>query len=483
MQFQSWIRENQILSFVLGTVSLQLVALSLAFSIGRVAPANAVMVESATEEASAIVLNEPTDLSLGVVENQAEIAELRADDSTFAASAANQNLVPEEPENNRVEGGSLAVFQHEVAAGETLSKIWKLYDAPFQGSVKAHQAFQKAPDGAVSIRAGDTLELYRNDENDIVEVRKSLRGGKTLILRGNAIDGYTSDVISAEISRNDRVVFGSIKRSFSESAAQSNVPYEVVDQLVDLFGSRVEFRKQIQAGDEFGVIYSELNYGADEIEHGPIVAASLKVNGERMVAVRYEGEDGIARYFDENGRSLDRYFLRYPVSYSRISSAFSESRFHPILGRSRPHNGIDFAAPTGTPVRTVADGVVTFAGWNGGSGKMVRIQHGERYATAYLHLSQISGDVRVGRMIQRGTVLGAVGSTGLATGPHLHFSFFDNGRYVDPLKVNLPTQAIRKADMISPRYLRAALRTLDSYHSMQSVLASLDSGWLDQPPV
>ncbi|MCB0334600.1 MAG: M23 family metallopeptidase, partial [Bdellovibrionales bacterium] len=144
------------------------------------------------------------------------------------------------------------------------------------------------------------------------------------------------------------------------------------------------------------------------------------------------------RYYDEAGESIGNYFLRYPVRFSRISSVFSTSRFHPILQRRKVHNGVDFAAPTGTPVRSVADGIVLSASYNRASGNMVKIRHTNKYSTAYLHLSRIAKGLRKGQRVKRGEVIGAVGSTGYATGPHLHYSLYENGRYVDPMKTKLP---------------------------------------------
>ena len=143
-------------------------------------------------------------------------------------------------------------------------------------------------------------------------------------------------------------------------------------------------------------------------------------------------------YVDETGVKLGNYFLRYPLKFTRISSVFSKSRFHPILKKSRPHNGVDFAAPTGTPVRSVGDGTVIDAGYRGGAGNMVKIKHNDKYSTAYLHLSKFAKGIKKGVKVSRGQMIGAVGKTGWATGPHLHFSLYIDNKYVDPFKVNIP---------------------------------------------
>ena len=266
---------------------------------------------------------------------------------------------------------------------------------------------------------------------------------------------------------------GKIERSLSEAALALDVPYEVIDAYVDLFSGRVEFRRDLQPGDEFTIIYNEKRLeSGDLIGPGDIQAASLMINGEIMAAVRHQGADGTWRYFDELGESLAKTFLRYPVSFSRISSVFSSSRFHPVLKKRRAHNGVDFAAPTGTPVRAVADGVVTLAGWAGGGGRTIKLTHGSRYATAYLHLSQINPKVKKGVRVKRGEIIGKVGASGLATGPHLHFSFYDRGTYVDPLSTKLPRMDEGPGAKISKESLAAALLKLKQFHFQEPSTAS-----------
>jgi murein DD-endopeptidase MepM/ murein hydrolase activator NlpD len=191
---------------------------------------------------------------------------------------------------------------------------------------------------------------------------------------------------------------------------------------------------------------------------GAIQAASITSDGKMFVAIRHVGKDGKARYYNEKGEPLGSFFLRYPLQFTRISSTFSTARFHPVLKIRRPHNGVDFAAPIGTPVRSVADGVIAVAAYRGGSGKMVQIKHGSRWQTAYLHLSKIASHLRPGVRVSRGEVIGNVGTTGLSTGPHLHFSLYDNGRYVDPMNAKLPKMPAQEP--IPTSYLEATLKML-----------------------
>jgi len=209
---------------------------------------------------------------------------------------------------------------------------------------------------------------------------------------------------------------------------------------------------------------------------GVILAAALEVNGKQLVAVRFVGSDGKARYFSEKGQVVDDSFLRFPLKFSKITSYFTTARFHPVLKVRRPHNGIDFAAPIGTPVRAVGDGVIEYAGRKGGHGNIVEIRHSDRYLTGYSHLSMIETRLKRGARIGKGQILGAVGMTGLATGPHLHFSLYDRGKYVDPLKSDLPKSEENViAKELSDSYFKRALFTLEHYQS--AVASSLQSNF------
>jgi murein DD-endopeptidase MepM/ murein hydrolase activator NlpD len=240
------------------------------------------------------------------------------------------------------------------------------------------------------------------------------------------------------VSLRERSASGVISSSLVDAAQDADLPYSIVDDFVDLFGARVEFRKDLQPGDTFTVSFEErvLEDGR-VVDTGTIKAASLFLSGEMYAVVRDVASDGTVRYFDEKGSMPTKSFLRYPVQFTRIGSMFSTARFHPILQISRPHNGVDFSAPIGTPVRSVGDGIVVHSGYSATTGYMVRIAHDSRYVTEYMHLSKISNDARKGARVRRGEVIGNVGNTGLSSGPHLHFGLFDRGSYVDPPKAVL----------------------------------------------
>jgi len=348
-----------------------------------------------------------------------------------------------------------------VKRGDTLSSIWNNFGASAVGGNLALQAIREAGIDAPSLRVGEEIE-FTVLKDEIVGLRRNLKDGRTLIVDGDSARGYNARVDQPLIIEKDRIVSGTITYSLSEAAANLAIPYSVVDDLVDLLGDRVEFRKDLQPGDSFTVVYKERRTeNGQDLEPGPIEAATVNTGGKMVVAVRHVGSDNKPHYYDAEGNILGNYFLRYPLQFTRISSVFTTARFHPLLKISRPHNGVDFAAPVGTPVRTVADGVVETAGYNGEGGNLVRIRHDERYTTAYLHLSKIAAGLRPGARVSRGQVIGAVGMTGLATGPHLHFSLFDRSTYTDPLKAKLP-QFNGNADKIPQTVLASTIATLSS---------------------
>jgi murein DD-endopeptidase MepM/ murein hydrolase activator NlpD len=230
-----------------------------------------------------------------------------------------------------------------------------------------------------------------------------------------------------------RGVAGAIEHGLREDVTDAGAPDEVAAALSEVFGWEFDL-ENLQNGDQFRVLYENIwQVGAKTPSIGKILAASLESGDKEVTALLHEDEDGHGGYYTPEGQALGRHFLRYPVEFTKISSTFSYRRFHPILRRSRPHLGVDFAAPRGTPVHAVAAGKVLEAGWERGLGRTVRIEHADDYRTTYGHLSRIGSSLRQGRTVRRGQVIGYVGSTGLSTGNHLHYGVERDGTHVDPL--------------------------------------------------
>jgi murein DD-endopeptidase MepM/ murein hydrolase activator NlpD len=202
--------------------------------------------------------------------------------------------------------------------------------------------------------------------------------------------------------------------------------------LADVFSGEIDFSSELQPGDRFRLVVERQSREGAHTGYGPILSAEFVASGRALQAYRFAVADGKPAYYDAEGRSLKRFFLKSPLKFEpRITSRFSSARRHPILNYTRAHNGVDYSAPTGAPVVTVAPGVVTLAGWTGGGGRTVRVRHANGYESEYLHLSAIT--VRGGARVSQGEIVGRVGATGLATGPHLHYGLRRNGRYVNPV--------------------------------------------------
>ena len=230
-------------------------------------------------------------------------------------------------------------------------------------------------------------------------------------------------------------IAGPIERGLREDTVAAGVPARIAADIADIFGWDVDVEAGLRLGDEFRVIYENIwQVGMTAPQAGKVLAAELVVGGKKQTAVLFENEDGEGGYYAPGGEAVSRTFLRYPVEFTEISSEFSLDRFHPIRRQWRPHWGVDLAAPYGTPVRAASGGVVSVSGWESGLGNTVRIDHASGIASTYGHLTAAAPAVVAGATVERGQVIGYVGSTGLSTGPHLHYELTRDGGHVDPLE-------------------------------------------------
>jgi len=231
-----------------------------------------------------------------------------------------------------------------------------------------------------------------------------------------------------------------VDESLFEDGRKAGIHSTLLSQLMDIFTWDIDLEKEIRKGDSFKILYEQRTRKGQESRPSlRIVAAELVNAGQKFTAIYFEKQKGQGNYYNPEGRSLARAFLRFPLEFSSISSQFAHSRFHPILKVNLPHTGVDFAAERGTPVRAVGDGVITLAGWNGNYGKAIDIQHDSSYTSRYAHLNGFAEGIRNGSSVRKGQVIGYVGSTGRSTGPHLHFELYKDQQYVDPLSVDFPT--------------------------------------------
>ena len=290
------------------------------------------------------------------------------------------------------------------------------------------------------IHPGDTLEFCRNSEGELLELiySKDELHGLRFQRSGN---GFVIKAIDRQPEQRIASANAVIDSSLFLAAQKAQLSDNVTMKLAGIFGWDIDFALDIRKGDSFSVLYEELFLDGQKIDDGKILAAEFVNNGKVYRAVRYQDAKGRTDYYSPSGRSMRKTFFRTPVAFSRISSGFSLGRKHPVLNRIRAHKGVDYAAPQGTPVKATANGKIIYRGRKGGYGKVVIIQHGSSYSTLYAHLSRFVRGQANGSRVRQGQVIGYVGKTGLATGPHLHYEFRVNGTHRNPLTVKLPTAA------------------------------------------
>jgi murein DD-endopeptidase MepM/ murein hydrolase activator NlpD len=313
------------------------------------------------------------------------------------------------------------IFQQQ---GLSASQLHKLLDDPSNATALR------------SIHPGDEFAFSRAADGSVRSMRFD-RDEHTRVIEDFSSDGIRERVQDRSFQRRTYVAHGVIERSLFDAGEQAGMSDSMVLKLANAFGYDIDFAQDLRQGDSFTVIYDDVYCEGLRKHDGDIIAATFINHGKRFSAFRYTDSAGNTLFYSEDGRPLRKAFLRTPVEFSRISSLFTAGRMHPILGTMRAHRGVDYAAPTGTPIHAAGEGKVTFRGWQNGYGNVVVLQHGGRYSTLYGHMSKFAS-LQVGQHIGQGQTIGFVGMTGMATGPHLHYEFRIDGMHRDPLTVTLP---------------------------------------------
>jgi len=326
-----------------------------------------------------------------------------------------------------------------IREGDSLARIFS------EQGLKASELHKILKSGSIAkkltrIYPGQTLKLRLSDDTGLEELVYEIDAMNSVQIRRQD-DGYDAQLVVKVPERRSRHATATIESSLFGAAQKAGLPESIAAELASLFGWDIDFALDIRRGDQFTVVYEELYLDGDRIGTGDILAAEFVNRGKSYQAIRYADASGHVDYYTPEGRSMRKSFLRTPVAFSRISSRFSLGRKHPILNRIRAHKGVDYAAPRGTPVKSTGAGRIVWRGRKGGYGKAIVIQHGSKYSTLYGHLSRYRRGLKVGSRVQQGQVIGYVGSTGLATGPHLHYEFRVNGVHRNPLTVRLPAAA------------------------------------------
>ena len=284
------------------------------------------------------------------------------------------------------------------------------------------------------------FKLDRKDNIKIIEFKIEINKKKDLVfLRDSNLLSYTSKIIEKNLSKSIIFKEGVIENSLYNTAIKLGIKPNTIIEFARLYGFQVDFQRDIWKGDTFQIIYEQFeSEDGSLIESGDIIFSNLNTQGTDLNLYKFEIEKKEIDYFDENGKSMRKTLMKTPINGARLSSSFGK-RKHPILGFTKMHTGTDFAAPTGTPIMASGDGVVTRAQWCGGGGNCVKIKHNSVYQTVYAHMSKFGRGIKKGVRVKQGQIIGYVGSTGLSTGPHLHYEVIENGRKINSQKLKLPS--------------------------------------------
>ena len=365
-----------------------------------------------------------------------------------AFAFAPDSLVPADPARRIVRELSRPVFAPAVQAGgywreeriqrgDTLGSVLArlgIEDVAAQNflrtDARARPLYQLKPGKAVRVQA--------DDDGRLIVLSYLAQGGELLTVKP-VEDGFSAQSVPPGSTVRLELRAGEIHSSLFAASDAVGLPDAVTMQLAEIFSGDIDFHHDLRRGDWFAVVYEMREIDGQSAEAGRIVAAEFVNKGNVYRAFSWQGPDGSEAYYAEDGKTLRKAFMRSPLSFTRITSGFSLARFHPFLQTWRAHKGVDFAAPTGTPVHAAGDGKVASAGWQNGYGNAVVLQHGATYSTVYAHLSRFATGIKPGARVAQGDVIGYVGQTGWATGPHLHYEFRVNNEQRNPMTIALPT--------------------------------------------
>ena len=375
-----------------------------------------------------------------------------------APAPQDTSVVQTTPESVPATPAPVAISWHEetVRRGDNLSLIFKR--AGFNDR-DVYQVVSQARDGKLLERIfpGQVIAFQAGEQGELAAVRYVRSALETLTIeRGES--GFTSSISTREPEIREAWATGTITSSLFMAGQEAGLSQNMIMEMANIFGGVIDFVLDPRKGDTMQLIFEEQYLDGEKFKDGAIVAAAFTNQGETFNAFRYEDSHGDINYYNEDGVSMRKAFLLAPVDFTRISSNFNLRRLHPIYKTTRPHRGTDYAAPRGTPVYAAGDGRVTKAGYSKSNGNYVFIQHGEKYVTKYLHLHKRK--VKAGQRVSQSQVIGTVGATGAATGPHLHYEFLVNGVHRNPRTIHksLPKAKSLPAEEM-PRF-REAIREI-----------------------
>ncbi|WP_297325697.1 peptidoglycan DD-metalloendopeptidase family protein [Nitrosomonas sp.] len=336
--------------------------------------------------------------------------------------------------------------QENIRRGDTIATILNRLDVNNQDSTDFLQA-ARGSRAMRQLKPGQTIYAQTNADGELLTLRYFF-GNEELFLMEKTDDEFKMTEQPIELDAQIHMKSGVISSSLFAATDSAGIPNNVAMQLTDIFASEIDFYRDLRQGDRFTIVYETFSDNGKRAKTGRVLAVEFINKGKSHQAVYFKASNGADGYYTPAGESLRKAFLLSPLTFSRVSSGFTNARYHPILKEWRAHRGIDYAAPTGTPVKATANGIITFSGSQKGYGNLVVLKHNGKYETAYGHLSRFASGMSKGKRVNQGDVIGYVGSTGMATGPHLHYELRVDGLQRDPTKVALPTAPpIAKKDL------------------------------------
>lgn len=356
----------------------------------------------------------------------------------------------------------------EVQRGQTMGGI---FDSLGLSSATLHRLLEHpgARQALSQIRAGSKFEFDIDPSGDLRAIRFERGDAERVVLRVQN-DRIVEDKQARAMEHRVLMASGTIEDSLYNAGEAAGLRVDTILELAKVFGYDIDFAQDLRVGDRFDVVYEEVWRDGERLRGGDVLAATFINQGKRFEVFRYVFADGRVEYYDGEGRPTKKSFLRMPIEFARISSRFNPARRHPVLGTVRAHRGVDYAASTGTPIVAAGEGRIQYAGWKSGYGRTIIIQHAGNVTTLYGHMSRL-GSYKTGARVRQGDVIGYVGQSGLASGPHLHYEFRVAGVHRDPLKVTLPKpQPLPQSELARFEHQRAPLE------AQLSRLAAADPG-------
>ena len=353
-----------------------------------------------------------------------------ADTSHEVQLTASSNSVPDKATHSKTV---------VVKKGDTLSAIFKRLSLSSSTLYKIINSDKQAK-RLTRIKPGQKFIITVDNNNQFQSLNYAFDQVESLVITKKD-QQFVARIDSKEIELQQQFAAGIINNSLFSAGSKAGLSSSMTMELAHIFGWDIDFALDIRKGDSFAVLFEEQTIDGKKIGRGNILSAEFVNKGKVFKAIRYTDSSGHTDYYSEKGLSMRKAFLRTPVDFSRISSRFSSGRKHPVLNRIRAHKGVDYAASRGTPIKAVGKGKVIFKGTKGGYGRVIILQHGSKYTTLYAHMKSYNKKIKHGKRVTQGQIIGYVGSSGLATGPHLHYEFRVNGVHRNPLTVPLPSAA------------------------------------------